>query len=188
LVSDILNDIGQWNEELIRAVFFPVDANAILRIPLRPQEEDSRAWEPEKHGEFSVKSTYWKLAEPDMQEFGGSGDNSWKILWKLKVPPKIKVFWWRVLNEFIPTKNILNRRHIEPVGFCEWCGSERETIKHIFMDCSTARGFWREVKALTGVKLPPLHPLTWASDILRDEVCSERDRCVIIIGMYALWT
>ena len=40
LVSDLLNDTGQWNEELIRAVFFPVDANAILRIPLRPQEED----------------------------------------------------------------------------------------------------------------------------------------------------
>ena len=58
MVSDILNDIGQWNEELIRAVFFPVDANAILRIPLCPQEEDWWAWEPEKHGEFLVKSAY----------------------------------------------------------------------------------------------------------------------------------
>jgi len=123
-----------------------------------------------------------------MQEIGGSGDNSWNILWKLKAPPKIKVFWWQVLNEFNPAKGILNHHHIEPVGFCEWCGSERETIKHIFMDCTTARGFWRKAKALTGVKLPLLHPLTWASDILRDEVCSEHDRCVIIIGMYALWT
>ena len=58
LVSDLLNDTGQWNEELIREVFFPVDANAILRIPLRPQELDWWAWEPEKHGEFLVKSAY----------------------------------------------------------------------------------------------------------------------------------
>lgn len=36
LVSDLLNADGQWNEELINETFFPVDANAILRIPLRP--------------------------------------------------------------------------------------------------------------------------------------------------------
>lgn len=43
LVSDLMNDEGQWNEELINATFFPVDANAILSTPLRPQEGDSWA-------------------------------------------------------------------------------------------------------------------------------------------------
>jgi hypothetical protein len=27
---------------------------------------------------------------------GGSGDESWSLIWKLVVPPKVKVFWWRV--------------------------------------------------------------------------------------------
>jgi hypothetical protein len=82
LVSELLTASGQWNEELIRAVFIPVDANAILRIPVRPQDDDWWAWELEKHGEYSVKSTYRKLvamkeADDDMRP-GGSGDASWK--------------------------------------------------------------------------------------------------------------
>lgn len=188
LVSDLLNADGQWNEELINETFFPVDANAILRIPLRPQEEDWWAWELDKHGEYTVKSAYRKLAQSDMPEQGGSGDESWKRVWKLNVPPKVKVLWWRVLHESLPTRDTLNRRHVEPVGFCERCGAERETIKHIFMECTTALAFWREVKILTGVKLPRLHTQYWASDILRDDVCSEKDRCILVIGMYSLWT
>ena len=38
LVSELLTGFRQWNEDLIRAIFLPIDANAILRIPLRPQE------------------------------------------------------------------------------------------------------------------------------------------------------
>lgn len=123
-----------------------------------------------------------------MPEQGGSGDESWKRVWKLNVPPKVKVLWWRVLHDSLPTRDILNRHHVEPVGFCERCGAQRETIKHIFIECTTALAFCREVKVLMGVKLPRLQAHNWASDMLRDEVCSEKDRCILIIGMYSLWT
>lgn len=43
------------------------------------------------------------------------------------------------------------------------------------------------MKALTGVKLPQLHPFTWASGLLKEGFCSETDRSVFIIGMHALW-
>jgi hypothetical protein len=57
-------DSGQWNEELIREIFIPVDAAAILRIPLRSQDDDDCwAWEPEKHGIYSVKTAYQKLEQ-----------------------------------------------------------------------------------------------------------------------------
>jgi ribonuclease HI len=32
-----------------------------------------------------------------------------------------------------------------------------------------------------------LHPFTWASDVLKDDFCSESDRSIFTIGMYALW-
>jgi hypothetical protein len=57
-------DNGLWDEELIRAIFLPIDACAILRIPVRPQEDDWWAWEPEKHGEYTVKSAYRKMTTP----------------------------------------------------------------------------------------------------------------------------
>jgi len=135
LVSELLTASGQWNEELNRAVFIPVDANAILRIPVRPQDDDWWAWELEKHGEYSVKSTYRKLvamkeADDDMRP-GGSGDASWNKIWGLQVPPKVKVFWCRVLHEFLRAKEILNWRHIEPTAFCDHCGAEAESTMHI---------------------------------------------------------
>jgi hypothetical protein len=186
-VSDLMTEAGQWDEDVIRAIFLPIDARAILRIPVRLQEEDWWAWEPEKHGEYTVKSAYSKIATTQDSHASTSGDNSWKRIWKLQVPPKVKVFWWRVLHEFIPTKDVLNRRHIEPTRFCDICGAESETIKHTLTECTIARLFWQEMRALTGTKLPQLHPHTWASDLLLPDFCAERDRSVFCIGMYALW-
>lgn len=40
LVSGLLTESGDWNEELIRESFIPVDAMAILRIPVRQLEEN----------------------------------------------------------------------------------------------------------------------------------------------------
>ncbi|TVU49411.1 hypothetical protein EJB05_00719, partial [Eragrostis curvula] len=38
------------------------------------------------------------------------------------------------------------------------------------------------------VKLPTLHPCTWARDLLFDSCCTDKERSVIITGMYSLWT
>jgi hypothetical protein len=59
-VSDLITKAGLWNEEVIKAIFLPIDANAILLIPLRPQEDDWWAWELEKHGDYMVRSAYRK--------------------------------------------------------------------------------------------------------------------------------
>jgi len=40
---------------------------------------------------------------------------------------------------------------------------------------------------MMGAKLPRLHPLTWASDILLEGFCTEKDQCLFIIGTYSLW-
>lgn len=117
----------------------------------------------------------------------GSGDDTWQKIWKLTVPPKVKVFWWRVLHEFLPAKEILHHRHIEPTAFCDLCGADSESIKHILVDYTIAKAFWHEIKALTGVKLPRLHPNTWASDLLSTGVCTDKERGILITGMYSLW-
>jgi hypothetical protein len=157
LVSDLVTASGQWNEQLIRETFISVDPAAILRIPLRPNAEDWWAWESEKHGEYSVKTAYRKLADAQQQgeptTLGGSGDASWNRIWKLNVPPKVKVFWWRVLHEFLPAKLVLYQRHIEQTTFCDLCGTEQESIQHILIHCTVARVFWREFRTVSGLKL-----------------------------------
>jgi len=120
LVSDLLTESGHWNEELIRESFIPVDARAILRLPVRQQGEDWWAWEPEKHGVYSVKSAYRKLAtehnQGDTLQPQASGDVSWQRIWGLDVPPKVKVFWGRVLPVADPVGSLGRPRTTHKFG------------------------------------------------------------------------
>lgn len=91
------------------------------------------------------------------------------------------------MNEFLSAKQVLHRRHIERTPNCEVCGADEESIRHVLMDCTVAKYFWAEVKRLTAVKLPNLHPLTRAHDLIDPAVCSSRDAGVILCGMWSLW-
>jgi hypothetical protein len=55
----------------------------------------------------------------------------WTALWHLNVPPKVRIFWWRALNSFVPTKRELKRRHIEHEDHCNVCGVPGETLYHV---------------------------------------------------------
>lgn len=143
MVSDLISPTGQWREDIIRQQFIPVDANAILSIPVRGRSDDLWAWEPEKHGVYSVRSAYRLLDAERIREqvvgrAGCLGNEDWKRIWKLKVPPKVRVFWWRVIHEFLPARLILHRRHLEPIPNCEVCGGDEESIRHVLIECTVA--------------------------------------------------
>lgn len=42
-------------------------------------------------------------------------------------------------NNFLPAKEELHRRHIEPIPNCDVCGSEKESVRHVLMECTIAR-------------------------------------------------
>lgn len=115
-----------------------------------------------------------------------SGDITWKRIWRMCVPLKFQDFWWRVVNGFLPTKGIMHRRHIESIANCDVCGAE-ESIKHVLMDCTMAKYCWDQAKVLTSVKVPRLHPLTWAHELVDPGFCSGKDAAVILCGMWTLW-
>jgi hypothetical protein len=122
--TDLRTASGDWNVELIREVFCHFDTESILRINSRIVGEDFCSWEKEKHGMYSVRSAYRLLEEgrrqaEDTDVPGSSDDKDWKILWKFEVPPKVRVFWWRVLHGFLPARQVLYRRHIERIANCE---------------------------------------------------------------------
>lgn len=192
LVSELLNVDGTWNEEFIRAVFLRIDAEAILRQPVGRGAEDCWAWDLERFGIYTVWSAYKILHQrkseaSSRQLASSSGNPMWKKVWQLDVPPKVRVFWWCVMNQFLPTKQILHRWHVEPEAFCEVCGDPEETIKHVLVDCSAARFFWAEIRLATGIKLPTLNTASWADDLMTD-LCPAKDRAIILCGMWALWS
>lgn len=130
----------QWDEELVREVFNVCDATEILKLRPGPRmEEDVVAWNFEKYGLYSFRAAYRLLKAAQSQEeasklseAGSSSDRLlWKRLWRVNVPPKIRIFWWRAVNNFLPTKLELHRRHVEQEAFCETCGAEGETLFHV---------------------------------------------------------
>ena len=107
-VDDLLTPSGVWNEELIKETFINVDVQSILRTPIRA---DSWAWELERHGMYTVRSTYRILYDDQNQQHSdgrasSSDDKTWKRIWGLCVPPKVRVFWWRVVNGFLSAKEV----------------------------------------------------------------------------------
>jgi hypothetical protein len=54
----MITESGGWNEEIIRQVFIPIDAEAILLMPRGRGVQDFWAWNLEKFGAYTVKSAY----------------------------------------------------------------------------------------------------------------------------------
>jgi hypothetical protein len=111
-VSDLISLItGTWDVELLENLFLPVDVQRILEIPLNNQGfDDFIAWYYNKNGKYSIRSGYhlqWKHAfgsrAGQLALPGSSATNLvWKVLWKLKISSKCKIFVWRALHGIVP--------------------------------------------------------------------------------------
>ena len=53
-------------------------------------------------------------------------------LWKLKIPPKLKIFWWKILHNGLPVADNLNKRGIRNYSYCH---SVRSVVK-ILRQCN----------------------------------------------------
>lgn len=198
-VSDLIDtENWSWKAELIRNNFIAPDAEEILNIPLRHGGgADFWAWAHEQSGIYTVKSAYRSLMTRNEHlalEEGTSTESSandkqlWNRLWKLKVIPKVRVFWWRVLRGILPVETTLRNRHIAAMARCKVCLGADEDMLHALVKCSHAQQFWNEAKVWLQVKLPDLHPNTWCKDILCDSRIADVDRPKIVTVMWAIWT
>jgi hypothetical protein len=59
-------------------------------------------------------------------------------------------------------------------------------VFHVAISCPLAVHFWREVKNLTGCKLPQLHRDSWATDLLSGKFCSFEETIVFICGAWSM--
>jgi len=91
-----------WNTALISNMFDYNIIQLILDTPLHPLvHEDKIIWKAGKNGNYFVRSAYricvTEIAENSHLHIPGK----WNSIWKLKVPPKIRNFNWRVSGWFL---------------------------------------------------------------------------------------
>lgn len=104
-VAELMTPSGGWNEDLIKQTFLAVDAHAILSTPARGIGPDVWAWGTERHCIYTVRSAYRVLYDDQCRQreenqASSSGDTTWARIWKLCVPPKVRVFCVEISPEF----------------------------------------------------------------------------------------
>ncbi|KAK2653334.1 hypothetical protein Ddye_013190 [Dipteronia dyeriana] len=150
MVDFLKTDFGGWNIDLLQDTFIADDVDQIFSIPpSNPSIGDYLLWHFEKSGEYSVRSGYQVARDMTMVDSPGvSGSKDlaslWKILWKLKIPLKIKLFMWRACHHRIPTLVSLAKRGVLTKFFCPRCRQSPEPVLYALWGCCGLRQ-WRSV-------------------------------------------
>lgn len=89
-----------------------------------------------------------------------------KRLWKLKVPTKVRVFLWILLQDQILSQEIMHKRGCHVQQGCAMCGdNEIETTIHLIWLCPYAVRFWMGLLTFVNVRLPARTPDSIVCDI-----------------------
>lgn len=123
----------KWNERLVRSVCLPYVTQKIPSVPLaNSNNSNSRFWKFDQKGIYSVRGGYrvgiGMYEPPANQSSLSKVHNWWRCLWSLDIPPKIRVFWWRIFHDIIPTGANLAKHHVPVSRWCPFCNSLRKQL------------------------------------------------------------
>jgi hypothetical protein len=79
-VKELLDPVTrEWNEEILTTKMASIDSEAVMRIPVWRLEEDTWAWQLERHGNFTVRSAYRALLQANftIEPVMGSDEQSY---------------------------------------------------------------------------------------------------------------
>ncbi|XP_019091045.1 PREDICTED: uncharacterized protein LOC109128670 [Camelina sativa] len=148
-VSDLIHHHSNgWDRDRLDDLFYPQDIDRILAIKLVLDEEDFWCWEPNKSGDYSVKTGYdlalsinkgqlieEALCQPSLNPLK-------EKIWSINTEPKIKIFLWKTLSGALPVAERLISRGMRIDRRCQLCGFEGEDINHVLFTCAIARQVW----------------------------------------------
>jgi hypothetical protein len=97
LVKDLINPHNNdWNENIIKQNFFPIEAELICQIPIvNFEREYIISWQGTKEENYTVRSGYnaimeWHHADSEQAQHTSTKDDpiNWNKIWKVANPPK----------------------------------------------------------------------------------------------------
>lgn len=70
---------------------------------------------------------------------------SWKWVWKVKAPQKVRSLLWFAFQNRLQTHVFRHRIGLSSSDRCSRCGDGAKTVVHVLRDCSWARAVWAAV-------------------------------------------
>ncbi|KAF4350693.1 hypothetical protein F8388_003414 [Cannabis sativa] len=138
---------GNWNMAKIDKHFHKDDISWIQGIPIDLYMEDTLIWPFTPNGQYIVKSGYRVGREMNLNPTRCSNMTDiqkwWKMIWSLHLPPRMKLFGWRVCHNWLPAKMNLKHRGMEVNTRCELCARYDETLTHALWSCDKVKSIWK---------------------------------------------
>lgn len=129
----------QWNSNLVNMIFSPYDARQIMDTPLYPSvNSDRRVWSLSSTGIYTVKTAYHMAIDTLINRDHLNVDGEWSRLCKLDVPPRVKLFLWKVCMGCLPTHCKLQTKVVQCPSLCVMCDSNLENLWHLFFSCESS--------------------------------------------------
>jgi hypothetical protein len=69
-------------------------------------------------------------------------NKAWNLVWKCTIPPKVRIFAWRVASNSLATLVNKKKRNLEKTDICSICDREKEDAAHALCRCIHASQLW----------------------------------------------
>lgn len=114
-IGDLMEgDQPKWNVNMLKNNLSSASAIEAIQTPIsRSMVNAEIYWPHTKDGIYNVKSGYRRIQEINTHIHSGptssrvATSEMWNLLWKIKVPEKIKQFLWRACHNTLATKGNL---------------------------------------------------------------------------------
>ena len=129
-----------------------ISLSSLLRLTegvVLRDKNDQIVWAP-SGGSYNTSQAY-KILFSRMHSSSGQ-QGLWNVIWKLKTPPKVSIFIWKLNWEVLPTTYFLSSKIKDFSPLCPWCGQTNETLKHLFWDCVVATWAWQFIELWWSIK------------------------------------
>lgn len=146
--------------------------------PINTNQEDDVKWRWQPNGVFTVKSAYVAIQN------GPRITSDVHLIWKIKAPPRFKVFAWLMLLNKVLTIDNLCRKGWCMVNRCAMCKSDTETVLHLFNTCPIAQQLNTEVAGRFQTRQPRM---TAAKHPILDTGYTAKERSLFLISAFIVW-
>ncbi|KAK7268783.1 hypothetical protein RIF29_21492 [Crotalaria pallida] len=145
-LENVGSNLRDWSKDKFGCLHkkITVARDKLLKIPLTEiYQPDSLLWPLSKDGNYTVRSAYHFIMNPNgMNPSTSTGSivrTNWKKLWSVPVIPRVKEMVWRAVKNILPTNKRLVERGLNLDPICPQCGMEEESITHVLLHCEEAK-------------------------------------------------
>lgn len=174
-------------DTLFRSNLFEIAQEELLNlkllltgVTLDTLSKDDISWPWNDSGMYTVREGYRAMKNTPRIE------NKACKIWKLHVPPRIKVFGWLMLLNKLFTIDNLHKRGWPIVNRCVLCKAQGESIKHMLHDCIFSKAVYSKLRRHLPDRLPSIDNVT-PIETLTDSRATKRQKTIILIVQFCIW-